>query len=76
MNIESKAFSRELLDTIEPWLFEWVVARGGSLSAEHGLGFKKRAYLGLGKSSVAVQIMRNLKSQFDPTGILNPYKVV
>lgn len=76
LNVERESFSRELLDAIEPWLFEWVTEHGGSISAEHGIGFKKKAYVGLGKSPAALNFMKMIKSQVDPTGIMNPYKVI
>lgn len=72
--IEGPSFQDEVTNLLEPWLFEWTVKHGGSMSAEHGLGFKKRKYIGLGKSSSVIDVMKSLKRQFDPTGILNPYK--
>jgi FAD/FMN-containing dehydrogenase len=48
----------------------------GSISAEHGLGFKKRDYIRFSKSEKAVQVMQQIKKSFDPKGILNPYKVL
>ena len=60
---------------IEPFVFEYVVARNGSISAEHGLGQSKNRYLGkYAKSEAAVTIMRSLKDSFDPNGIMNPLK--
>ncbi len=54
-----------------------VVARhGGSISAEHGIGQLKRALLAEVKDPVAMEIMRAIKSALDPTGILNPGKVL
>ncbi|XP_014270476.1 D-2-hydroxyglutarate dehydrogenase, mitochondrial isoform X2 [Halyomorpha halys] len=74
--IEGPSYEDEVTNILEPWLFEWTVRHGGSMSAEHGLGFKKRKYIGLGKSSSVVDMMLSLKKQIDPTGILNPYKVI
>eukprot|EP00551_Chaetoceros_affinis_P004012 CAMPEP_0203677564 /NCGR_PEP_ID=MMETSP0090-20130426/28611_1 /ASSEMBLY_ACC=CAM_ASM_001088 /TAXON_ID=426623 /ORGANISM="Chaetoceros affinis, Strain CCMP159" /LENGTH=146 /DNA_ID=CAMNT_0050544483 /DNA_START=1 /DNA_END=438 /DNA_ORIENTATION=+ len=36
----------ELKSLLEPFIFEAVVRRGGSISAEHGLGQQKSKYLG------------------------------
>jgi len=52
-----------------------VAGHGGSISAEHGIGFKNRNYLAYAKSPDAIKIMKNIKSVLDPKGILNPYKV-
>jgi len=48
----------------------------GSISAEHGLGFKKRQYIYHSKSKSAVKVMKDIKKIFDPKGILNPYKTL
>jgi D-lactate dehydrogenase (cytochrome) len=49
---------------------------GGSISAEHGIGFTKRDYLPKVKDPVALDLMRTLKQTLDPKGILNPGKVL
>jgi len=65
----------EILYLIEPYLFESVVRKRGSISAEHGLGRCKNEYLGsLAKNEAAVAKMKALKNVFDPNGILNPGK--
>ena len=38
-------------------------------------GTKREQYLGLAKPPEVVAAMRAVKAQFDPRGILNPYKV-
>ena len=48
----------------------------GSVSAEHGLGLHKSKYLQLNKGKQSVDIMRQMKTMFDPKCILNPYKVL
>lgn len=48
----------------------------GSVSAEHGIGIDKRAYLHLSRTAEEIETMRRLKSLFDPHGILNPGKVI
>jgi FAD/FMN-containing dehydrogenase len=59
---------------IEPFIFESVVRRGGSISAEHGLGQSKNNYLPLAKTKTALELMTTMKSIFDPNCILNPGK--
>jgi FAD/FMN-containing dehydrogenase len=48
---------------------------GGSVSAEHGIGLEKRAYLPLSRTAAEISTMRLLKQALDPKGILNPGKV-
>ncbi len=49
-----------------------VHARQGSISAEHGIGVMKRAYLSLARTPEEIALMRTLKQALDPKGILNP----
>ena len=49
-----------------------VHARQGSISAEHGIGVMKRAYLPLARTPEEIALMRTLKGALDPKGILNP----
>jgi FAD/FMN-containing dehydrogenase len=53
-----------------------VADMAGSISAEHGIGRMKRADLRRHKDPVALDLMRAIKSAFDPNGILNPGKVL
>jgi FAD/FMN-containing dehydrogenase len=52
-----------------------VVAAGGSISAEHGIGQMKRDELER-LSPVRTAALRRIKAAFDPLGILNPGKLV
>ncbi len=49
---------------------------GGSIAAEHGIGVARRAYLGLSRTDAEIEIMRRLKTLFDPQSILNPGRVL
>ncbi len=53
-----------------------VIALGGSISAEHGIGVLKRDEMRKIKSPVELELMRGLKHMLDPKGILNPGKVL
>jgi D-2-hydroxyglutarate dehydrogenase len=75
LNITSQEYSSELLNKIEPFVYDWVSRQRGSVSAEHGLGLKKRDYIEYTKSPTSVHWMRRMKKLFDPNNILNPYKI-
>jgi FAD/FMN-containing dehydrogenase len=53
-----------------------VAKYGGSFSAEHGVGQLKRGDLVRYKSPVEVDVMRAIKAALDPSGIMNPGKVL
>jgi D-lactate dehydrogenase len=55
-------------------LVETVLAMHGSLSGEHGIGSEKRQFLALEIEPSTLALMRQIKAQFDPAGILNPGK--
>ncbi|XP_064382406.1 D-2-hydroxyglutarate dehydrogenase, mitochondrial-like [Halichondria panicea] len=74
--IIADSHSTDLLNLIEPFVFDWTASHKGSISAEHGLGFKKAQYIYHSKSSVAVDFMKNIKKLFDSNNILNPYKTL
>ncbi len=55
---------------------EIVLDLGGSISAEHGIGRLKRDLLPHAKQAVELELMRKIKTAFDPNGILNPGKLL
>ena len=57
-------------------LFTLIQNRCGSISAEHGVGLLKRDFLGFSRSEIEIEMMRQLKSVFDPHGIMNPGKLL
>jgi FAD/FMN-containing dehydrogenase len=60
---------------VEAIVYRPLEAIGGSVSAEHGIGLEKRAYLPLSRTPAEIATMRLLKRALDPRGILNPGKV-
>ncbi|XP_033894108.1 D-2-hydroxyglutarate dehydrogenase, mitochondrial isoform X1 [Acipenser ruthenus] len=76
LNITSPSHDPALLAAIEPYVYEWTARHHGSISAEHGLGLKKRNYVHFSKPAPALRLMWQIKSLLDPRGILNPYKTL
>ena len=56
-------------------LFDFTLSLGGTISGEHGIGISKSAYIAKEIGPVELRLMRNIKSVFDPRGILNPGKI-
>jgi FAD/FMN-containing dehydrogenase len=61
---------------INALVYEAVMAHGGSISAEHGIGLLKRNELVKYKSPVALDWMRSIKAALDPAGRFNPGRVL
>lgn len=53
-----------------------VVAHGGSISAEHGIGQYRVGELDRCRSATELALVRRLKHALDPAGLLNPGKVL
>ncbi len=53
-------------------VLRYAASLGGSISAEHGIGTAKRAWLHLNRSPHELTLFRAVKAAFDPTGTLNP----
>jgi FAD/FMN-containing dehydrogenase len=61
---------------LEHAMFDLVAGMGGSISAEHGIGRLKTTEFAARADPVELALMRDLKRTLDPTGILNPGKVL
>ncbi|MDZ7860093.1 MAG: FAD-linked oxidase C-terminal domain-containing protein [Candidatus Krumholzibacteriota bacterium] len=55
-------------------LFSYVIAAGGTLSGEHGIGSTKRPYLDLAFSETELRLQNAVKNVMDPGSGMNPGK--
>jgi len=65
------ARARKAVDDI----FKAALEYGGAISGEHGIGLEKQKYLKDAMSAEEIGLLKQLKSVFDPQGILNPGKI-
>jgi (R)-2-hydroxyglutarate---pyruvate transhydrogenase len=76
LNVPVRKYTKEVEEALEPWVYEWIQKRHGSISAEHGLGLAKKKFIGYSRSETMVGLMRQIKKLYDPNGIMNPYKYI
>jgi FAD/FMN-containing dehydrogenase len=69
VNVTGVASDDEVVDDV---VLRLVAARGGSISAEHGIGSLKRRWLHLSRSDVEIDAFRAIKQALDPRSVLNP----
>jgi FAD/FMN-containing dehydrogenase len=62
-------------DLVEKHIYESLRPYQGAVSAEHGIGLEKKAWLAVTRSEQELAMMRTLKTSLDPGNILNPGKV-
>jgi FAD/FMN-containing dehydrogenase len=73
LNIPVRKFDKAVEKKLEPFVYEWVQKRNGSISAEHGLGVTKKPYIGYSKSETMIKLMKQIKDLYDPVSThLNP----
>ncbi len=75
-DVPADRFLAEREDAVNRIVYDAVMAHGGSISAEHGIGALKREELAQRKSPVALKMMRAIKQALDPHGRMNPGRVV
>jgi FAD/FMN-containing dehydrogenase len=59
-------------DAVDDAVLGLVVDLGGSISAEHGIGTAKRAWIDRVQDPAERRLRARLKAAFDPHGIMNP----
>ncbi|QTN24960.1 FAD-binding oxidoreductase [Rhizobacter sp. AJA081-3] len=74
--MDAQRFLAEHEERVNDIVYDAVMAHGGSISAEHGIGALKRDELARRKSPVALKLMRAIKQALDPHGRMNPGRVV
>lgn len=68
LNVSVRKYNKDVEKAIEPWVYEWISKRHGSISAEHGLGVAKKEFIGYSQSNTMIGLMKQLKQLYDPVG--------
>lgn len=56
-------------------IFEAAISLGGTLSGEHGIGILKAPYMEMELGNAGLEMMRKIKTTWDPNNIMNPGKI-
>jgi len=76
LNVATRRYDKGVETELEPFVYEWIAKRNGSISAEHGLGLAKKKFIGYSRSDTMIRLMKQIKNLYDPNGIMNPYKYI
>lgn len=63
-------------EQVNEHVFAAIQRHAGSISAEHGVGLLKQPYLNYSRSLEEISLLKAIKQQFDPAGVLNPGKLL
>ena len=70
LNIPTRRFDKAIEKKLEPFVYEWVQKRNGSISAEHGLGVTKKPYVSYSKNETMMKLMKQIKDLYDPVSFI------
>ena len=66
----------ERLHAVQERIYAELIKMGGTLSGEHGIGFKRKGYMKFFLDEAQLELIKRVKLAFDPQNILNPGKLV
>ena len=66
LNVSVRRYDKAVEAALEPFVYEWIEKRSGSISAEHGLGLAKKKYIGYSRSETMIGLMKQIKNLYDP----------
>ncbi|MGM0568226.1 MAG: FAD-binding oxidoreductase [Elusimicrobiota bacterium] len=75
VNFLGKPSNKVKADSLREELFKAVAKLSGKVSGEHGIGITKKSCFGKYVDKNYIKLLKKIKKEFDPEGILNPGKI-
>jgi FAD/FMN-containing dehydrogenase len=69
LNVAVRRYDKAVEKALEPFVYEWIQNRSGSISAEHGLGIAKKPFIGYSRSDTMIGMMKDIKNLYDPVSL-------
>jgi FAD/FMN-containing dehydrogenase len=69
LNVSTRHYDERVENVLEPFVYEWIARRQGSISAEHGLGLAKKKYVGYSRNETVIGLMKQIKNLYDPVSL-------
>jgi FAD/FMN-containing dehydrogenase len=76
LNVPTRRYDKAVEKELEPFVYEWVSKRNGSISAEHGLGIAKAPFIGYSRDETMIKLMRQIKDLYDPVSCTSIYEII
>lgn len=73
LNIPVRSYDKRVEKELEPFVYEVIKSKNGSISAEHGLGLAKKPYIGYSKNDNMINMMKQIKNLYDPVSFEPDY---
>lgn len=70
LNVAVRRYDKAVEKVLEPYVYEWIEKRKGSISAEHGLGLAKKNYIQYSRDDIMIGLMGQIKQLYDPVSHL------
>lgn len=72
LNVAVRRYDAKVEEALEPFVYEWIAKRNGSISAEHGLGLAKKNFVNYSRNDTVIGLMKQIKKLYDPVSSLVP----
>ncbi|KAK6452272.1 (R)-2-hydroxyglutarate---pyruvate transhydrogenase [Trichoderma asperellum] len=73
LNVAVRRYDAKVEEALEPFVYEWIAKRNGSISAEHGLGLAKKNFVNYSRNDTVIGLMKQIKNLYDPCSNERPF---